>query len=80
MKQKTAKILPAKKVRSQKTETFDVIIPVEYITRITVTNDFPNKRSKVQHKAGDELRRTLGDELFFSDNIKVGRAHSRQVK
>jgi hypothetical protein len=76
MKKKTA----PSRARSQKTEVFDVIIPVEFMTRITVSNDYPNKRSKVQHKAGDELRRALGDDLFLSGNIKIGRAHSRQIK
>jgi len=73
MKKKTNK-------RTQKQETYDVIIPVEFVTRIKVTNDFPNKRSKVQRQAGDELRRFLGDDLYLNDSITVGRAHSRQVK
>jgi hypothetical protein len=66
--------------RKQKQETFDVIIPVEFVTRIKVSNDFPNKRSKVQRQAMDELRRFLGDNLYLDNTIKVGRAHSRQIK
>jgi hypothetical protein len=68
------------KTRKQKQETFDVIIPVEFIARINVTTDFPNKRSKVQRQGLDELRRFLGDKLYLNDSIKIGRAHSRQLK
>lgn len=66
--------------KKQNQETYDVIIPLEFVTRIKVTNDFPNKRSKVQRQAGDELRRFLGDDLYLDDSIKLGRTHSRRVQ
>lgn len=62
-----------------KTEVYDVIVPVEFTTRLTVSNNFPNKRSKVQRRALDELRRFLGKENSLSDAVKFGRAHSRKV-
>lgn len=67
--------------KSKKTlETFEVIIPIEYRTTIKASNNFPNLRSKAQKQAGDELRRFLGDEIFLSNCIKKGRAHSKKLK
>lgn len=65
--------------KKQNQETYDVIIPLEFTTRIKVSNNFPNKRSKVQRQAVDELHRFLGD-LHLNDSIQLGRAHSRQVQ
>jgi len=66
--------------KKQTAETFQITIPVEYTTTIKVSNDFPNKRSIVQRRAVEELRRFLGDKIYLDDRIKRGRAHSKQEK
>lgn len=70
----------SKKKNQAAVEVYDVIIPIECVMRIRVSTNFPNRRSKVQVRAKEEVQRLLGKELTLSDKISFGRAHSRKVE